>query len=118
MQIRTITAGLLAFAATASATPIMGNINMYYDPNSDCSEYPVDGISLAIPPYYIGQCHTVPMGMNNVTYKRFSGQGIQPAFTFELYTNKNCSSESLATKDSGVCVSDIQAYIPRRSDGF
>ncbi|KAF3801839.1 hypothetical protein GCG54_00015059 [Colletotrichum gloeosporioides] len=112
------TSVLLALAATASATPIMGNIKMFYDANADCNGVPLQtegGQSLAIPPDYINQCQLIPIGVANTTYKRFSASGLTPIFNFELYTDREC--QQLATNASNVCVSDIKSYIPRRNDG-
>ncbi|WYZ41164.1 hypothetical protein EsH8_V_000059 [Colletotrichum jinshuiense] len=118
MQLTTLTAGLVALAAAASATPIMGTIKMFYDPAADClgSDLPADGgKGLAIPPDYVGQCHRIPIGVDNTTYKRFSASGLTPIFSFELYTDADC--QTLATNASNVCVSDVQSYIGRRLDG-
>lgn len=84
MQLTTLTAGLVALAAAASATPIMGTIKMFYDPAADClgSDLPADGgKGLAIPPDYVGQCHRIPIGVDNTTYKRFSASGLTPIFS-------------------------------------
>ncbi|KAH0424648.1 hypothetical protein CcaCcLH18_11440 [Colletotrichum camelliae] len=112
------TSVLLALAATASATPIMGSIKMFYDANADCPGVALQtegGSEMAIPPSYINQCQHIPIGVANTTYKRFSASGLTPIFSFELYTDKDC--QQLATNASNVCVSDIKSYIPRRNDG-
>ncbi|KAL0934035.1 uncharacterized protein CTRU02_210834 [Colletotrichum truncatum] len=118
MQLTTFASGLVALASVASATPIMGNIRMWYDPNSECVGNPIQatgGQSLAIPPDYVGQCHLIPMGIDNQTYKKFSASGLTPIFSFELYTDSEC--KELATNASNVCVPDVKSYIPRRLDG-
>ncbi|KAF6811228.1 hypothetical protein CPLU01_15147 [Colletotrichum plurivorum] len=118
MQFTSLTAGLLALAATATATPIMGNIKMFYDPAADCLGTALQaqgGQSLAIPPDYVNECHLIPIGVDNQTYKRFAATPLTPVFGFELYTDANC--QTLATNASNVCVSDVLAYIPRRLDG-
>ncbi|OHW90392.1 hypothetical protein CSPAE12_11012 [Colletotrichum incanum] len=119
MQFTTLTAGLLALAATASATPVMGTIKMFNDPASNCTGTPIPiegtGQSLAIPPAYIGQCHQISVNPDNTTYKRFSASGLTPIFSFELYTDADC--QNLATNASNVCVSNIKSYIGRRVDG-
>ncbi|KAF9873320.1 hypothetical protein CkaCkLH20_09133 [Colletotrichum karsti] len=118
MQLTTLTSALVALAATASATPIMGNIKMFYDPDADCTGTPLQtsgGQSLAIPPDYVGSCQRIPIGLDNTTYKRFSAVPLTPIFSFELYTDAEC--KELATNASNVCVSDVQSYIPRRNDG-
>ncbi|CCF44589.1 hypothetical protein CH063_13941 [Colletotrichum higginsianum] len=119
MQLTTLAAGLLALAASASATPVMGTIKMFFDRDSDCTGTPIpingDGSSVAIPPDYVGQCHGIPAGFGNKTYKRFSASGLTPIFSFELYTDSEC--QNLATNASNVCVSDVKSYIGRRRDG-
>ncbi|KAI8301160.1 hypothetical protein K4K61_009139 [Colletotrichum sp. SAR11_59] len=112
------TSVLLALAATASASPIMGSIKIFYDPNANCSGVALQtegGSEMAIAPYDVNKCQLIPMGVANTTYKRFSASGLTPIFSFELYTDKEC--QQLATNASNVCVSDIKSYIPRRNDG-
>ncbi|KAK1993438.1 hypothetical protein LX36DRAFT_586307 [Colletotrichum falcatum] len=112
-------AGLLALAATASASSVMGTINMFYDPASNCTGTPVPfegtGKSLAVPTDFLGQCQSIPAAVDNRTYERFSASGSTPLFSFELYTDAGC--QSLATNASNVCVSDVVSYIARRADG-
>ncbi|KAK1675278.1 hypothetical protein BDP55DRAFT_161665 [Colletotrichum godetiae] len=122
MQLTTLAAALAALAATATATPIMGTIKMFYDAASDCTGNPLQmetgtlrGQAMAIPPDYVGQCHQIPVGIDNSTYKKFSASGLTPVFSFELYTDAEC--QNLATNVSNVCVPDVHSYIGRRLDG-
>ncbi|KAK1985571.1 hypothetical protein LZ30DRAFT_747082 [Colletotrichum cereale] len=119
MQLTTVTAGLLALAATASASPVMGTIKMFYDSASNCSGRPIPfegtGKSLAVPSDFVDQCHTIPAAIDNHTYERFSATGQSPAFSFELYTDAEC--KNLATNATNVCVSNVGSYIGRRIDG-
>ncbi|KAJ0161006.1 hypothetical protein CTA2_6942 [Colletotrichum tanaceti] len=122
MQLTTLAAGLLALAAaSASADPAMGTIKMFFDPDSDCTGTPTPsnggggGLSVWIPPDYVGRCHRIPVAVGNKPYKRFSASVLAPIFSFELYTDSGC--QNLATNASDVCVSDVVSYIGRRRDG-
>ncbi|KAK2029043.1 hypothetical protein LX32DRAFT_639428 [Colletotrichum zoysiae] len=115
MHFTTATAGLLALAATASATSVVGTIKLFYDPASNCTGTPVPfegtGKSLDVPSDYLNQCQLVPPAVDNHTYERFSATGLIPRFSFELYTDADC--QDLATNASNVCVSDVVSYIAR-----
>ncbi|KAK1574724.1 uncharacterized protein LY79DRAFT_523315 [Colletotrichum navitas] len=118
MHFATTTTGLLALAAAASASSVMGTIKMFYDPASDCTGNPVayegTGSSLAVPTDFLDQCQPIPAAVDNHTYERFSASGLTPVFSFELYTDADC--QNLATNVSNVCVPDVASYIARRVD--
>ncbi|KAK1961429.1 hypothetical protein LY78DRAFT_662128 [Colletotrichum sublineola] len=117
MHLTTATAGLLALAATASASSVVGTIKMFYDTASNCTGTPTPykgtGKSLAVPGDFLDQCQQIPAAVDNHTYERFSASGTTPAFSFELYTDADC--QNLATNASNVCVSHVASYIARRN---
>ncbi|EFQ31415.1 hypothetical protein CGRA01v4_10982 [Colletotrichum graminicola] len=118
MHCTTAIAGLLALAAAASASPVMGTIKMFYDPASDCTGTPIPyegtGKSLAVPTDFLDQCQPIPAAVDNHTYEKFSASGLTPLFNFELYTDADC--KNLATNAANVCVSGVASYIARRVD--
>ncbi|OHE91324.1 hypothetical protein CORC01_13353 [Colletotrichum orchidophilum] len=109
MQLTTLTAGLMALAATANATAIIGDIKMFYDPDSNCTGDPLQaetgtlrGQEMSIPPEYLNKCEQMPLGIGNSTYKKFSANGITCNFYFELYADAEC--QNLSTNISNFCV--------------